>query len=319
MKFLVTLASVLTLNLGFSQEIQYPLIKADKGYSLNSLRYSASNDLLFATAYPMLSNKDQHGYMYVLNWYDSLIKKISFPAGGNVCLDERGLIGTFIGNDNTIRFFDQKTLALIDSVNIPNLRGTKLVWFTEGGIIIGGIDSNYKYDLKSRKLSEIVELKSYRIFDYDLYSDLLLIGYWDESLSLDVKIKTQFLSFSTNPAKKKLLFKTEGSIFGSFFMGNASRVICQDVHKVYSYDITNKEFKSPIQEGLVSLNKSDEEMVVLCVRGNLIYWNSSSGVISKTFIPKYGWIFSSSYLVSPSRKYSYYLSVGLENSIIALR
>lgn len=319
MKFLVTLASVLTLNLGFSQEIQYPLITADKGYSLNSLKYSIANDLLFATAFPALSNKGKGGDLYVLNRFDSLVRKIHFPAGGNVSVDQSGLIGAFIGSDNVARFFDQKTLTIIDSVSVPNLRGTTLVWFTEGGIIIGGIDSNFKYDLKTRKLTEIAELKSYRIFDYDLYSDLLLIGYWDESLSLDVKIKTQSLTFSTNPAVKKLLFKTETSIIGSFFMGNASRILSQDLHKVYSYDITNKDFRSPIQEGLVSLNKGDEESVVLCVRGDLIYWNSASGVITKTFKPKYGWISTSSYLDSPSRKYGYYLSVGLENSIIAVR
>lgn len=318
LRFLTFVTYFFSPTLCLSQDIQYPLITADKNRSFTSLEYSAPNDLLFTVASPLLSDKVSGGNMYVLNGIDSVVKKIHFPVGGKVCLDNKGSIGAFMGNDQTVRFFNQKTLTLIDSVSVPKLSGYTFIWFTQGGIIIGGIDSNFKYDLKSKKLTEIIELKSYRICDYDLQSDLLLIGYWDETIYLDVKIKTQFLSFSTNPAVKKLLFKTKSGILESFFMGNASRIITQDHHNVYSYDITNNEFKSPIQEGLISVNKSDEEMVVLCVCGNIIYWNSATNKKIKTFTPKYDWIYLSSYLNSPSRKCGYYLNAGLENSIIKI-
>lgn len=276
--------------------------------------------------------------MEVFNTADSLIKTIKFPAAGRITLDHDGHFGAFYGSDNMVRFFDQKNLSMVDSVDIKDRDAVISVWFTSKSagsglgtfIIIGTTRSSYRYNISTQELYEIKDLKGFKIFDYHYESDKLLIGYWNDALPYDMKINSQFVSTSANPKSKKLLFLTNSYITYSFFMNNGLDVICQDAKTLYSYSISN--FNIPIQDKSVRiLNKIDDTTIAFwmpfrgaCKKANcdntytIMYWEYPSGKILSTVdvdkIPS-----TMNFVTNHSKNVAYFLNAGEENSIIALR
>lgn len=333
MKFLITIASILALNLGYSQGIQYPVAKAERGEMFNSIKYSSYTGHLFVEKSTSFGS-----IMEVFNTADSLVKTIKFPAAGRITLDHEGNFGAFYGSDNLVRFFDQLNLVMIDSVEIKDHDAVISVWFTSknvgsglgSSIIIGTSRSNYKYNISTKNLSEIKELKYFKIFDYHYETDQLLIGYWNESLSYDSKINTQFVTTSANPKSRKLLFMTKSYVMYSFFMNNGLDVICQDAGSLYSY--SRNDFNMPIQDKSVHvLSKIDENTIAFwmpfrgaCKKADcgdmftIMYWEYPSGKILNTVdintIPV-----TVNFVTNQTKNVAYFLNAGEENSIIALR
>lgn len=195
---------------------------ASHGEALISLKLSKQNGLLFVTT--------STGRMIVLNNKDSIIKTYKFKIRGAVSLDYNGEVGAYSDEDNNVFFFNQKTLALTDTVQVTKVKGgsAPTVWFTKSGrIFISKTKNVYRYGL-DKTIQTI--MPSYTILDYDYTNDKFLLGYWDESMvTYNRKIKKLFICDVTNLEPKKHIMTTDRSfVLYSYFFNEGSLVITYD-------------------------------------------------------------------------------------------
>ncbi len=325
MKLILTIATFLVLNLGFSQTTEHSLMKSSRGNLYISMKYSPKYDLTYIA--------NQSGIVLITNANDSIIEKLSFPVGGFIQLDYTSTLGAFCGYDNIIRIFDQETFNVLDSVTINDNRSTStfIAWFTKSGIFIGNNQYNYKYNFTTKKTTEIKELSLFKILDYHFESNKLILGRWDNSLiGYDFKIKTIFLSSANEPSTKKLVMSTKSSLQSAYFMVNATKLIAKDVNNIYIFDFHHYELRIPTNDShIYNMNKTDDNTVVLVTpyRGHLglytremIFLDVNSNKITQTISVKNP-PYLDNLFINRKKNNIYMVSLydGIESSIIVIR
>lgn len=238
------------------------IISAGKDDAFNSLRVSKQNNLLFLTT--------TKGRMIVLNERDSIIKIVKFKTAGKIYLDYKGEMGAYCGQDHIIYLFNQKTLEFTDTIRM----GTKgfdaySVWFTKTGrIFISSKNNIYRYGLD---LKINIVAPSFTILDYSEFTDQFLLGSWDNSMTIDRKIKKLFTCDATNiDVKKQVLILNSFEVY-SYFMDNGGLILSYDGRgNYYKFNVYSWQKSILVQDTITNdkkrifgLSKIDENIVMV--------------------------------------------------------
>jgi len=265
MKILTTLAIIFTLNLGFAQTQQVILDRTGEDM-FTSMKHSVQHDRLFAG--------DKKGQISVIDAKQGrLINTVKVgKSQGTIHLDNIGALGAFSDNSQMIRFFNQKTLKVVDSVQMPKVTSYIIysVWFTEHSVLVGNNEKNYRYDLVTRKLTPAPELDSYRILDYSLTEDKLLLGFWDKSIPGDGnKINTLYIAKGTKLYDKQLMYSSSEVInaqTGAYMMEHGTKIVVLDKSGINIVHFNNKSGIAVPNAQIRAIAKLDDMNLFYSVR-----------------------------------------------------
>lgn len=316
------------------------VLSAGDGEQFISLKLSLKNDLLFLTT--------TKGKMIVLNKDDSVLKTVRFKTLGKVFLDNDGIVGAYSDENHVVYFFDQKTLNILDTVTVSKTKGygAYSVWFTKTGrIFISSPKNVYRYEID--KSIHIVG-PSYSILDYAQATDRFLLGYWDDAMISDRKIKKLYTCDATNIDVKKQVLTIDRSFeLYSYFMDNGGMIVSYDGKgNYYTFNTFSWQKNTLIQDNITDIKKKTyglskiDENIIMIVKQysidltdqNIAKYEIKFGDTPTEFVFKklkgdemvrsivlLQPVYANNILINTNTKTTYYISTGWNNKLISIK